>query len=105
MSHTPTPWMVCRHAPNDHWYVDITIGAADPNDARRIADVAMVGDYQANAAFIVQAVNSHAALVRVVKIMRSQLEHFVVLNSRSNKLIEWDRQAREALELAGENNV
>lgn len=39
--HTPGPWAVCTQQPegNPYWLVGLTIGAADPGDARKVCTV------------------------------------------------------------------
>ncbi len=41
--HTPGPWEVCSVPANDYWQSGVTIGAADPEDARRVCDVFTCG--------------------------------------------------------------
>ena len=52
----PHAWKVYKEAPNDHWFPGTTIGASDPNDARRVADTCRLrSDAELFAEFIAAA--------------------------------------------------
>lgn len=69
--HIPGPWEVCNPAPNSQWNTGLTVGAADPKDARRICDVFQwgvdphTGVTAANARLIASAPEMLAALKAV----------------------------------------
>lgn len=83
--HTPTPWTY-RKA-QQHFYIEAENA---PGFGRSVAEVRFVGNHdtgwtsEANAAFIVTAVNSHETLIQAVKDLRYA---FYVENS-SKKLKE-----------------
>lgn len=73
--HTPTPWKVVKHSnfnlfdSTDHHTFAIELGGG--------SKVALLGDNQeANAAFIVKAVNAHEELLDTLYIVKCSLEAF-----------------------------
>lgn len=66
MKHTELPWAICNESPNEYWYEGTTI--YDVNGQRRVADTpAQLLDAEANAAFIIKAVNNHYQLLDALK--------------------------------------
>lgn len=93
-AHTPTPWACTDFAgPFDHQLITGEHGSI----ARVHAPNANEG--KANAAFIVQAVNAHEALVAALKAILSPFEHGdkIELHNTDDQY----HTAREALKLAG----
>ena len=63
--HTPTPWEVATGHPSRGLFV---LGPPDEHDwARQVCEVDKAEDMDANAAFIVRAVNAHAALLSALE--------------------------------------
>lgn len=95
-AHTPGPWAVCDEPPNEYWYKGLTIGVADPGDARRVCDVhdwgLAFGDEmtKANAHLIAAAPDLLAAcefaLAHCEDFVRDQLEGTSMLNAAMEKL-------------------
>lgn len=63
-NYIPAPWFVCETPKNAAWFSNKTIGAANPNDARRVCDVWSLVEVEigstahANARRIVACVNA-----------------------------------------------
>lgn len=90
--HSPTPWAVCTDPPNDSWYAGTTI-YSDP-DGTRILDMAVLSwRREADAAFLVAAVNSHDQLVNALE---AAVDHY----DRLGVTQPWMPQARAALAAA-----
>lgn len=97
--HTPTPWFVSQYLDDGRWGIvkgdgEIVIGLAE-----RLTE--------ANARFIVTAVNAHDDLVAAVKAMEEHLSALCVM-ARDNTLYKWNsagtvktiHEARELLKKA-----
>lgn len=65
-NHTPTPWKVLGRYANG----EVKIGSMKPERGNEYCSYALIGTYT-DAEFIVRAVNSHEALVDVVKKLSS----------------------------------
>lgn len=80
---TPGPWEVCMSPPNEYWFAGVTIGAADPGDARRICDVNTMGArgddihpmHQANARLIAAAPDLLRALRGILSMVPFHHSH------------------------------
>jgi hypothetical protein len=100
--HTPTPWRVIDNEPgNGYGSMDIApllIEGEFFAVAAIIGDVARI-DPQANAAYIVRACNSHAALVEALKACAGVLSGEGMSKS---SLVDALEKTRAALALAGE---
>lgn len=114
---TPGPWEVCgSRAPNMHWFVGLTIGAADP-DARRICDIFSImkppepkSVAEANANFI--AACHPRAIKRLIKIARAAEEMSAALtraqesiNTKDALTLDMTRSARSAYRAAMWNEL
>lgn len=68
--YTPAPWAVCQEPKNEYWIKGVTIGAASPDDSRRICDLAEFGSDEmrkANGNLIEAAPELLEALQEMVK--------------------------------------
>jgi hypothetical protein len=98
MSHTPTPWNYhFNTGPRNvrlkraHWALGVTGGKG----------IGLIfGDDQSDAAFIVQCVNSHAALVEALTYLLNETEDYIRINHLSALHNHSLEMARAALALA-----
>lgn len=107
MQHTPGPWAVCIDPPNAHWHSGLTIGAADPKDARRVCDVtsfesppALGSMAAANARLIAAApdlLNALRSLLRQAERMQEVMDEEHGIRFRDDGPMS---MARDALRLA-----
>lgn len=75
--HTPGPWAVCTVAPNPYWFVGRSIGAANPNDGRRICDLPVLASNDMNVAngrLIAAAPELLYAAKRALNVLKAQGE-------------------------------
>lgn len=93
MEHTPTPWHVGTGGGHASKIIYDAAGDAVA-DAKTYHGLGAAGEAEANAAFIVQAVNAHAALVAALETMES----FFGLSDKPGKVEK--AEVRAALKLA-----
>lgn len=91
IGHTPTPWHVTKRQPNvivndggDKWIARATIGAT--KSPRFIKDR---GVAEANAALIVEAVNSHELLKAQNEWLKDRLAYLQLPANSPKKIEEW----------------
>jgi len=83
MKYIPGPWEVCKEPPNDKWFEGITIGAASPNDARRICDLTPLAPPElrkANGALICAAPDLYEALCAIEPLAVAWASHYQMLH-------------------------
>lgn len=77
----PHDWKVCQEPANEYWFAGRTIGAADPADARRVADTCALSPHAEKFAAYIAACNPSAirALLADLDAMRADAQRYRLL--------------------------
>ena len=74
MKHTELPWHVSLGNNNHIWAQDSVIAKCNPEQAEMYREKS-IDEEEANAAFIVKAVNNHEKLIEALKLVRAVLDN------------------------------
>jgi len=103
MKHTELPWHVSLGNNNYVWAKDCIIAKCNPEQAEMYREKSIKED-EANAAFIVKAVNNHYQLIETLQNIIAEGEnHSATSDTMSDAIMEMRRAAAEAIKQAEES--